>query len=417
MRAESDLPVSEETGTPNTRPSQSAAHHSARHARLALTVTFFVNGAVLSNWVPRIPAVQDHLGLSNGALGLALLGVAVGALISMPVAGALAARFGSRPVVTVSGLALCAGLPLPALATGPLTLWLALLVLGLANGALDVSMNAQGVAVQARAGRPILSSFHAAFSFGGLTGAITGGLAAGLGIVPLRHFVVVAAICAVAAFASSRGLMGARAEALAHPVVPTREPKTRRRLPRPSRRLLALGVVAFCCLLGEGAMGDWTAVYLKNTLHTGAGVAAAGFAAFSLTMTVGRLFGDHLTAGWGPVRLVRRGGVLVAVALGAGLLVGEPWAAIVGFGGVGAGLAAIVPVVFSAAGASGDLPAGPAIAAVSTLGYLGFLAGPPVIGLTAGVVTLTGALGIVVLMGGIIALLAGSVRPYQPSSP
>ena len=374
-----------------------------RAARVGVAAVFFANGVILSNWVPRIPAVQRDLGLSEGQLGVALLGAAVGALAAMPASGWAVARFGSKPVTAATAVLLAATLPLPALASGVATLWLALVGLGAANGALDVAMNAQGVAVERAYGRPILSSFHAAFSFGGLTGAATGGLAAWTGLDPLPHFVAVAVVAGAAGLAASRRLLPARVDAGGAGAGPA--------LVWPPRRLVAVGALAFCCLLGEGAMADWSAVYLDGELEAGPGLAAAGFAAFSLAMAGGRLVGDRLAAAWGPVALARRGGLLVAGSLGAALLIGHPLAAVLGCGGVGAGLAGIVPVVFSAAARTPGIAPGGGIAAVSTMGYAGFLVGPPLIGLVAEVTSLGTALGAVVVMGALIALLAPSTAP------
>ncbi|MDP9370632.1 MAG: MFS transporter, partial [Chloroflexota bacterium] len=313
-----DLPGSPRSEAPPAGPVPQAA-------RLAVTAIFAVNGLILSNWVPRIPAVQRNLDLSEGRLGLALLGVAVGALLAMPLIGGLVARFGSRPATTVAVVALAATVPLPALAGGLGTLTLALVLLGAANGALDVAMNAQAVAVERRFGHPIMSSFHAAFSFGGLAGAILGGLAAAAGIDPLPHLAVVGVVGAGLGITAARGLLPAAADARRE--TPTGTGPT---FARPSRRLVGLGILAFCCLLGEGAMADWSAVYLDGSLGTGPGLAAAGFASFSLTMAFGRLIGDRLAARWGPVALARCGGVLVAVSLALALLIEHPAAAIIG---------------------------------------------------------------------------------------
>ncbi|MDP9411873.1 MAG: MFS transporter, partial [Actinomycetota bacterium] len=246
-----------------------------RRARLAVAAVFFINGVALGSWFVRIPAVQQGLSLGEGLLGLALLGAAVGALVSMPLAGALISRFGSRRVVGATALLLPLSVVLPALAPGLLLLVGAVAVVGAANGALDVSMNSQAVAVEREYGRPIMSSFHAAFSFGGLAGATLGGLVASAGVAPLPHLAAVAALGVVAAALAYRALLPASADA-----ADEGEPA----FARPTRALLGLGVISFCVLLGEGAMSDWSAVYLDGTLETGPGFAAAGYAAFSLAM-------------------------------------------------------------------------------------------------------------------------------------
>lgn len=377
-------------------------------ARLAVTAIFFVNGMVIGSFAARIPAIKEGLGLSDGTLGLALLAAAVGALTCMPFAGGLVAQLGSRRMTTLGVLACCAALPLSALAPNLLLLAPALFALGASNGTLDVSMNSQGVAVEKLYRRPILSSFHAAFSFGALAGAVTGGAAAAAGISLRPHLIGVAAVLIPIAFVATRWLLPTSADAS------DGGPS----FARPSGRLVALGIVAFCGLVAEGAMSDWSAVYLNGPLKTNPAVAAWGFGAFSLTMALGRLVGDRLTEMWGPAVLTRRSGLVAAAGLGMALLLGRPIVAIIGFACVGAGLATVVPVVFSAAGRTSELPPGPAIAAVATCGYTGFLAGPPSIGLTASLLTLPVALGIVVFVCVMIAVLAPSVgTPEKKTAP
>ncbi len=372
-----------------------------RAARLAVVAIFFLNGVALGSWFVRIPAIQEKLGLGEGLLGVALLGASVGALVSMPLAGALASRFGSRRVVGATALLLPLSIVLPALAPGLLFLVLAVAVLGAANGALDVSMNSQAVAVEKGYGRPIMSSFHAAFSFGGLAGALIGGLVASAGVGPLPHLAAVAALCATAAAVAYRALLPASADA-ADEGAPA--------FARPTRALLGLGVISFCVLLGEGAMSDWSAVYLDGTLGTGPGFAAAGYAAFSLAMAFGRLFGDGMAERLGPVQLVRACGTLAAVGLGIALFVGQPVFALLGFACAGAGFSVVFPAALSAAGRTEGMAAGPALAVVSTAGYTGFLVGPPTIGFVAELIGLGGALFVVVGLSAAIVLFANAVR-------
>jgi MFS family permease len=361
---------------------------------------FFVNGFVMGTWLVRIPAVQQGLGLGEGLLGLALLGSAAGALVAMPAVGALISRFGSRRVVGVTALALCLAVALPAVAPNLLSLTLAIALLGACNGGLDVSMNSQAVAVEKGYGRPIMSSFHAAWSFGGLAAAGVGGLLASLGIGPLPHFAAVGALALTAFLFAYRNLMPPGADA-AEDGAPA--------FARPTGALLGLGLVSFCVLLGEGAMGDWSAVYLDTTLGTGPGFAALGYGAFSLAMAFGRLFGDTLTQRVGPARLVRSCGALAAVGLGVALAVGNPLFALVGFACAGAGFSVVFPLALSAAGETEDVAAGPALAAVATAAYTGFLVGPPTIGFVAELTGLDAALYLVVALSTAVVLLGGAV--------
>lgn len=378
-----------------------AAEGVPRRARLAVLAVFFLNGIAVASWFVRIPAIKDKLQLSEGLLGLALLGTAVGALISMPVAGAMISRFGSRQIVGATALLLSASIALPALAPDLFALVPAVMLIGAANGALDVSMNSQAVAVEEGYGRPIMSSFHAAFSFGGLAGAALGGLVAQAGVGPAPHLAAAAALCAVATLGAYRSLLPTGADA-GEDGAPS--------FARPTTALLGLGAISFCVLLGEGAMADWSAVYLDDTLTTGAGFAAAGYAAFSLTMALGRLFGDGLTERIGPAVLVRICGALAAVGLGAALLVGDPIVALVGFACAGAGFSIVFPLALSAAGRTEGVAPGPGLAAVSTAGYTGFLVGPPAIGFAAELFGLAGALFIVVFLSAAIVFLAAAVR-------
>jgi MFS family permease len=363
-----------------------------RTTRAAVLAVFFTNGVVIGTWVVRIPAIKERLDLGEGLLGVALLGAAVGALVAMPVVGALVSRFGSRRIVGVSALALSVVLFTPGLAPSLPLLMLAVVLLGAANGGLDVAMNAQAVAVERGYGRPIMSSFHAAWSFGGLGGAALGGLLASRGIGPLPHFAAVAILAAIAFVVAYGALLPSGADA-SEEGTPA--------FARPTRALLGLGIISFCVLLGEGAMGDWSAVYLDDTLRTGPGFAAAGYAAFSLSMAFGRLFGDRFTELLGPATLVRTCGAALAAA--------QPLVAFLGFACAGAGFSIVFPTALSAAGRTGG-PTGPALAAVTTAAYTGFLVGPPFIGFLAELTGLGYALYLVVALSTAVIILAGAVN-------
>ena len=368
-----------------------------RAARRAVLTLFFVNGTVLSSWFPHIPLVQERLGLSEGVLGLALLGTAVGAITAMPLAGIFIARLGSQQVMRVATVVFCLSLPLPVLAPSLPLLVLALAIFGAGNGAMDVAMNAQAVGVEKAHGGAIMSSFHALFSVGGLVGSSLGGLLIFMDVSSALHVLFVTFVFGLIGLVALRWLWIDRAED-AEAGGPT--------FVRPTGPLLALGVLAFFVLVGEGSVADWSAVYLTNALGTGAGLGALGYAAFSLMMAVGRFTGDWLVARFGPVPLMRSSAILAAVGLGAGLLIGRPVAAIIGFGCVGLGLSNLIPILFSAAGRTPGVNAGTAIAAVSSAGYFGFLAGPPLIGLLAEATSLPLALGLVVLFTALVAVFA-----------
>ena len=374
-------------------------------ARLAVAAIFFANGAALSSLYARLPALQADLRLGDADLGALLLATALGLLLAQPAAAALAARVGSAPVTRGSALALAAVLPLPALAPTPLALGAALGALGACNGALDVAMNAQGIAVERQSSRRVFASFHAALSFGAVAGAAAAGAAAALGASPAAHLAALGGAIGLTVSLAGRGLLPASLDAVPHGPA----------LAAPSRRLAALGVVAFCCLLAEGAVFDWSAVYLRRSLEAGEATAAAGLAAFSATMGVGRLAADRLADRLGPVALARGGAALAGTSFALALAVATPAAAIAGFALLGAGLAAVFPLALAAAAdRSPHAPAAPAIAAVSTAGYLGLVCGPPAIGLLSGRVGLVGALGVLVALCAVIVLLGGTVRRSGP---
>ncbi len=377
------------------------AEPTPREARAAVSTVFFINGFVFASWVPHIPTVQSRLGLSTSLLGLALLGVAAGALVAMPVTGALVSRWGSRFVTLVSALLLCALVVLPVRALDFPSLLLALVALGAANGSMDVAMNAHAVAVERRVGRTIMSSFHGLFSLGGQVGAGGSMLLLSRGMSPEAHMLGVAALGGAGVIACARFLLPASADGsgAAHAFALPRGP------------LLVFGAAAFVVMMVEGAMADWSAVYLRQSLAAEAGLAGAGYAGFSLAMAIGRLTGDRLVSGLGPRVLLGAGALLAAGGLGAALLLHHPVAAIVGFGCVGLGLSNLVPVLFSAAGRVSAIPAAVGIAAVSTTGYGGFLVGPPLVGLLADWTRLPVALGLLVVLLGLIAAGARRVFP------
>jgi MFS family permease len=381
-------------------------HGSGRvsRARLATAWVFFANGATIGSWVPHIPDAKHALALTDSVLGFALLGMAAGSLLGLPLSGALTARFGSRATTTAAILAVLLATPLPILAPSLTIFTLALALLGVANGGVDVAMNAQAIAIEERVGRPIMSSFHGLFSAGGLVGAAGAALAISADVGSRAHLLaIVAGLFLVSVGAIAFLLPTATSSAAHSPIF---------RLPRGP--LLGLGVLAICALLAEGAIGDWAAVYLRDYAGTSAELAALGFAAFSLAMTAGRLLGDRFVWRYGGPRVLSVGGGVAAALLAAGLFAAGPWAMLLGFAAVGLGLANAVPILFSAAGKLAAVPPSIGIAAVSTAGYCGFLLGPPVIGLVSERFDLGTGLGLVVIalatiaMSGLRHIVAGA---------
>jgi MFS family permease len=374
-------------------------HRRLRQARLGVSIIFLIHGLIVAAWVSRISAIQTALHLTPAKLGTALMAIALGSLASMPLTGWLTGRYGSKRIVEVSTIAFCISLPLPGVAFNLLSLAAALACFGAAAGSMDVSMNAHAVTVERHYGRPIMSGFHALFSLGGMAGAAVGGLLAAHGIRPAVHLAWAAAVlaaCSIVVFPAMLSRVADQTEATTIAL-------------KVSRPLAALGALAFCILVGEGAMADWTSVYLRSSLHTGEGLAAGGYAVFSAAMVIGRLAGDRLTARFGRVALVRWGALIASAGLCAALAIGSVASTLAGFACVGAGFSVIIPLVFGAAGRVKGVSSGAGIATVTTTGYLGFLSGPAIIGYAAELSTLRAALGIVVLLSFVGSLLGGFV--------
>jgi MFS family permease len=376
--------------------------------RVAVSAAFLIHSTVSGTWAPRLPAIKESLGLSDGELGTALVGLAIGLLVGTRLAGAPVDRFGSRPVMRAGFPLLAATLVLPGLANSLVTLFLSLFVLGLASGALDVAMNAQGIEVERHLRRPILSGLHGLWSVGLGIGAGLAALAAAIGAEPLEHFAVVAGVLALASLVFLRGLLAAHRPA---PGEPAKKQVTVRWTPA----LILLGVIAFCSFVGEGSASDWSAVYLTQELDASEVLGAVAFGAFAVTMAIARFAADPLRARLGNVALVRGGSLIAAAGLGLALAVHEPTAAIAGFALLGLGLAPVVPIAFSAAGDLDPRATGRLVGRVATLGYVGSVAGPIMIGWLAEATSLRNSLGLVVVLAVLIAVSARGCQVRRPA--
>jgi MFS family permease len=372
---------------------------SLGQVRLAVSVLFALDGFVFGSWAARVPDVSAATGAGPTALGVALLCLSVGALACMQLTAALCARLGTGLTAALAGVVASLGAVLPGFATGVPVLCAALLAFGAATGAVNVAANSVGVQVEARAGRPLLSGLHAAFSAGGLLGALVGGLASAVvGVAP--HLVAV-------------GVLGLALMAWAGPVLvgadaggPASERPGRRAGaddgPRPTAVLVVLGAVAGATAYGEGALSDWGALHLRQELHAAPALAAAGYAGFSSAMAIGRLAGGRLVAEVGERRLLVGGALLAAAGALTAVLTTSLPVALAGFVVVGLGLANVFPLAIARAGALGG-PSGVALS--TTVGYTGLLGGPPVIGFLAEHAGLPAALATVALMAVLAAVL------------
>jgi predicted MFS family arabinose efflux permease len=372
-------------------------------------VLFLVHGLVISTWISRIPAVQSSLRLNNFELGLALLAAAVGALCSIPVTGFLVGRFGSKRVSVSVSTIFSLSLLLPATAVNGVTLGLALYIFGAAAAAMDVAMNSQAVEVEKMMERPTMSRFHGMFSLGAMLGAAAGGALAARGMGPLAHFALSGAVNAAAVLAVGGRLLDTHD---AHKNAEHRVP-----FHKMPRVLLALSAIGFCILLAEGAMADWTALYLRQVLKAGPGTAAAGYSVFSAAMAVMRLLGDMVTARLGPQRAVRAGSLVAAAGLGWALCMRDAAWAMPGFAVVGCGFSVIIPLVFGSAGRVKGVAPGAGIASVTGIGYAGFMAGPPTIGSLSQLLTLRWALLVVVACCLVSAVAAQEMKGLDMGGP
>lgn len=364
-------------------------------SRIAVSTIFFVCGFAFAVWASRIPAIKENLGLNTGEFGLVLLGMPIGLVISMQLTGWGIARFGSDKVNKLAGICYC--LVLPFLALAPNGWWLALVLFafGFTQAAMDVSMNAQAVEVEKGIARPIMSSFHALFSLGGLLGAALGSASAAIAVAPLPFFSSMMLLSVLLLLFSYRYLLvGLTAKGGSH-------------FAWPRGILFGLGVLLFCTGLGEGAMYDWAAVYMRQVMGSSEAVAALAFLVFSVSMVIGRLSGDWFTARLGPVRLARVSGILAILGLATIILAPNIAVALLGFLLVGFGFCALFPLVFSAAGRAKGFHPGVALASVATLGYMGFLTGPALVGLIGQATSLQVSFVVLAFLMLVIPMFAG----------
>ncbi|MER5320389.1 MFS transporter [Streptosporangium roseum] len=372
-----------------------------QRARIAITAVFAAHGAVSGSMATRIPWLQEHLQLGPAALGLALFCPAVGAFVAMPMAGRLVHRYGGRVATRVLIALWCAALALPALSPGLPWLCAAFLAYGAAAGMCDVTMNAQGVIVERRLERSIMSGLHGMWSVGSLAGAGLGVVAAHAGVDARVHHSVAALALLVFGVMASRGLLDTRPE-------PGEQAPPR--FAAPSRAILAIGAVGFCATFAEGASMNWAAVYVKDVTGAGPGVAAASYAIFALAMAVTRLAGDLMIRRLGPVVTVRAGGLLATLGGAVIVMARTPVPGIIGFALLGLGVAVIVPLCFAAGGNATATPS-LGVAGVATITYLSGLMAPAVTGWIADVTSLPATFGLIAVITLAGALLAGALRP------
>lgn len=362
----------------------------------ALRAQFFVLGVMFATWGVHVPTVKSLYGLGEQALALAMLAGGVGALLALAQAGRIVGRWGPRAVSAVMGVACCASIA--CLLAWPVygALLAVMLVFGITGSLLDVAINTEATEIERLAAKPLMSGFHGMFSLGGMAGAGLGSVVPALGLTPQGHLLLATGVGAAVVLAASRAMLpvspGAAGEK--HPLSIPRGP------------LLLLGVLASMGLIAEGAMYDWSVLFMKQERASDASTAALAYASFSGAMAAGRFGGDWVRARVSGTLLMRTSGVLAAAGMALALAVPSPGIALLGFAFVGLGLSNVVPVLFSAASQTPGVTSAHGIAAVSSMGYLGMMAGPPLIGLIAEHSSLTAGLVVVVVFAVFMALSA-----------
>jgi MFS family permease len=380
------MPVSASRDVTESRDVTDPTPRVVTRARAAVAAAFVVHGLLFASWTAHIPSVQHHLQLSDGGLGLTLLGAPIGAVASLSLVGPLLPYLGSRRAVRLSLVVHCLAGILVGVAGSPSELFAALLVWGFGQGALDVSMNTQAVYVERLAARPIMSGLHGGWGLGAFAGAALGAVAVALGIGLVPQLAVLGPIALVVTLALSRWLVPDAAHQ------PDPSPRGRFRLPPV---LLLLAVAAFGSMLCEGAAADWSAVYLRGSVGTSAGLAGLGYTTFALALVAVRLAGNRLLRSASTARLVAAGAAVAALGFAVGLTTRDVPGTLVGLALLGAGLGLVVPSCFAAAGRQPSVHPGRAVALVSGLGSVGFVVGPPAIGGLASLSTLHTALYVV----------------------
>ena len=363
--------------------------------RWAVNIYFFINGFVFANWASRLPLIQEQFQLNNKELSLILLAHSIGAFIAMPLTGWMMHRYSNKSVCRRAAFVFLIFFLCIPMMSSYFFLFLPFFFMGMGTGVLDVGINAQAVDVEQYIGRSVITSFHAAFSIGMVFGGIVGGIFTSAHSSLMSHFLFVGILSIFLIVWSGRYLYEG--------IMKKKEEWSFKVAPK--KALVLLGIVAFCCMMGEGAISDWSTNYMKHIVLASIDIQTMGLVAFALMMTIGRLLGDKSRAKYGDHLMLISGSFCALIGLGLVLSLYHPIIVIVGFGLVGLGVSNIIPIVFSIAGNMPGLHPGIGIAMVSTIGYTGFMFGPPLIGFIADVFDMRYALGFLLVIFIIMAVL------------
>jgi len=369
--------------------------------RIAISIFFFISGFTGSSWASRIPDIKDKLHLSNAALGGVLFALPVGQLLSLPSSGWLISRFGSRQLLIAASIFFPLTLIMIPVAATTWQLIFVLLFFGLWANLLNISMNTQAVAIESMYGRSIMASFHGLWSIAGFCGALIGNFFVTTEISPLYHFIIIGFLVSILIISFYKHTLPTSSNSI----------NTKRKLfVKPDRFVLLLGLIAFCCMICEGSMADWSGVYFQNIIHAPANFITLGYVCFMATMATGRFLGDRMITKFGVTKILQFSGSMITSGLLIMILFPYIQSAITGCLLVGVGVSCVVPMVYGLAGRSKTMSPQFALAAVSTISFLGFLLGPPVIGFIAQVSSLRWSFALIACLGFGTTLLARRLK-------
>lgn len=374
---------------------------SPNRIRLAVSLFYFGQGIAFASWASRIPDIKHTLNLSDGQLGSILLALPLGQLITMPISGSLVTKYGSKKILTITAPLYVLALSNLGLATASWHLAAFLFLFGIIGNMCNIAVNTQGSEAEKLFGRPIMTSFHGAWSIAGFTGALVGLLMVNLHIVPYHHFWIITFLIWLNVFLNHKHLVpgkGAKSE---------RKPKL---FTMPEGSLMQLGIIGFCSMATEGAMFDWSGVYFKEIVKAPTSLVILGYASFMVMMATGRFVGDKIIESLGRKKTIQISGLIISSGMFLSVFLPYIIPATIGFMLVGVGVSSIVPTVYSVAGKNGKVAPGIAIAMVSSVSYLGFLMGPPLIGYISALSSLQYSYAVIGIFGLLVSLIVGKIR-------
>ncbi|RZK41192.1 MAG: MFS transporter [Pedobacter sp.] len=378
--------------------------YSKKRTRLAISLFYFGQGIVFASWASRIPDLKASLNLSDAELGSVLLALPLGQLLTMPISGRLTTSYGSRKMLTIATPLYALALTILALATTGWQLALFLFLLGVSGNLCNIALNTQGVAGEAFYGKPIMTSFHGAWSVGGFSGALVGLLMVNLHLTPLIHFWIIAVFAWLHIFINHRFLLLSQ------------KPKAAEKaklFTKPQGVLVQLGIIGFCSMATEGAMFDWSGVYFKDIVKAPHSLVILGYSSFMIMMACGRFLGDKVIARFGRKLSIQVSGVIISTGMFISVFFPFIIPATIGFMLVGIGVSGIVPMVYSIAGTNTKVAPGIALAMVSGVSYFGFLMGPPLIGYISALSSLQYSYGVIGCFGLVITFIVAKISAIK----